>query len=245
MTLTVRGASYYAVDPARAANGNDCGAKGQVMRARFFRAIVNGGAFPRSPRREVVFCGRSNVGKSSLLNALTGVQGLARTSKTPGRTREIHFYEDGHDRYLVDLPGYGYAKVPVRERRVWAELVESYLARRDRIALAVLLVDARHEPFESDLQLAEWLSAGEIPFIVALTKTDKLGNAARTASIGQARAVFTSARACLLTSPVTKAGIRDLAGWVTASVAGRARSQTVRTGVPRSNDGAVPGGKAQ
>jgi GTP-binding protein len=215
------------------------------MRARFFRAIANGGAFPRSPRREVVFCGRSNVGKSSLLNALTGVQGLARTSKTPGRTREIHFYEEGHDRYLVDLPGYGYAKVPVRERRVWAELVESYLARRDRIALAVLLVDARHEPFESDLQLAEWLSSGEIPFIVALTKTDKLGTSGRSAALGRARAAFASARACLLTSAVTKTGIRDLAAWVTASVAGRAHMQALRTGASRSDDGAAPDDKAR
>src|SRR5712691_4161753 len=114
---------------------------------RFFRAIGPGGVFPAGPRREIAFCGRSNVGKSSLLNALTGVRGLARTSKTPGRTREIHFYEQGQDRFLVDLPGYGYAKVSQDERRAWGGLVESYLERGERIALAVILVDSRHPPF--------------------------------------------------------------------------------------------------
>src|SRR2546426_10972839 len=101
--------------------------------ARFYRAIGLGGEFPEGPRREIVFCGRSNVGKSTLLNALTGVRGLARTSKTPGRTREIHFFEQGNDRFLVDLPGYGYAKHSLEERRSWSGLVESYLDRSDRI----------------------------------------------------------------------------------------------------------------
>ena len=133
------------------------------MQATFYRAVGPGGVFPHGPRKEIVFCGRSNVGKSSLLNALTGVRGLARTSKTPGRTREIHFYEQGTDRYLVDLPGYGYARVSQAERRLWAALVEDYLVRADRIALAVLLVDSRHHPFESDRQLARSLESRGIP----------------------------------------------------------------------------------
>ena len=188
------------------------------MRAKFSRAVGPGGAFPEGARAEVIFCGRSNVGKSSLLNALTGVQGLARTSKTPGRTREIHFYEEGVDRFLVDLPGYGYAKVSQAARRAWGLLVDSYLARADRVALAILLVDARHPPFDTDLMLAQSLASRGIPFIVALTKGDKATMSERTRSHALVRASIASAQACVLTSSKTGAGMRELAGRIDRAV---------------------------
>src|SRR5262245_61608399 len=155
-------------------------------RAHFYRAFGPGSPFPDSTRAEIAFCGRSNVGKSSLLNALTGVKGLARTSKTPGRTREIHFYEEGTDRFLVDLPGYGYAKVSRSEQAAWQGLVEGYLGRVDRIALAILLVDSRHPPFESDLGLGEALAARGIAYWVVLTKADRATMSERTRAQNQA-----------------------------------------------------------
>ena len=188
------------------------------MVARFYRAIGPGGAFPGGKRAEIVFCGRSNVGKSSLLNALTGVKGLARTSKTPGRTREIHFYEDGNDRFLVDLPGYGYAKVSQEDRRAWAGLVEAYLDREDRIAMAILLVDARHPPFEMDLALSQSLVSRGFPYVVVLTKGDKTTMSERTRVIGRARDTLGGPREILLTSARTGVGIRDLARLIDATV---------------------------
>jgi GTP-binding protein len=186
--------------------------------ARFAFAIGPGGRFPEDLRPEVAFCGRSNVGKSSLLNALTGVDGLARTSKTPGRTRQVHFYEIGADRHFVDLPGYGYAKVSLAERRGWGGLVEGYLARRERIALAVVLVDARHAPFDSDESLAGALAARGVPFAVVLTKCDKLGASGAAASLVRARARFPGAQACLPTSARDGRGIADLARLIDENV---------------------------
>ena len=188
------------------------------MRAKFSRAVGPGGAFPEGTRREIIFCGRSNVGKSSLLNALTGVQGLARTSKTPGRTREIHFYEEGTDRFLVDLPGYGYARVSQAARRAWGTLVESYLARADRIALAILLVDARHPPFDTDLSLAASLASRGIPFLVALTKADRATMSERARALALVRTSIAPAGGCILTSSRTGAGMRELAGWIDRAI---------------------------
>ena len=183
-----------------------------ATRARFFRAFGPGSPFPDSPRREIVFCGRSNVGKSSLLNALTGVRGLARTSKTPGRTREVHFYEEGTDRFLVDLPGYGYAKVSQAERRSWSGLVEGYLEEREQIVLAVLLVDSRHPPFENDLALGDGLASRDIPFIVVLTKADRANRAEFTKALMQCREAFPAAENVILTSAKEGTGIRDIQG---------------------------------
>lgn len=182
-----------------------------TAKARFVRAFGPGSVFPESSRAEVAFCGRSNVGKSSLLNALTGVKGLARTSKTPGRTREIHFYETGTDRFLVDLPGYGYAKVGREERAAWQGLVDGYLERTDRIALAVLLVDSRHPPFDSDLGLGEALAARGIPYLVVLTKADRATMSERDLASNRVRGAFIGAQGALLTSVKTGLGMKDLA----------------------------------
>src|SRR5262245_27442036 len=130
--------------------------------------------FPRDGRTQIAFMGRSNVGKSSLINRLAGAKGLARTSKTPGRTREIHFYLINRRVYFVDLPGYGYAKVPRPMREEWRGFIEAYLEGDRGPDLAVVLVDARRPPTELDRELVAWLRAARLPHRIVLTKIDKL-----------------------------------------------------------------------
>jgi len=128
----------------------------------------------------VVLLGRSNVGKSSLLNALLGVKGLARVSGRPGRTQAVHFYAVNEGWFLVDLPGYGYAAVPEAVRRSWAPMIEGYLERnRERIVLAVLVVDGRHPPSELDHVARAGLAARGVSHVVAATKADRMGQAER------------------------------------------------------------------
>jgi GTP-binding protein len=130
--------------------------------------------FPPEDLPEVAFLGRSNVGKSTLLNVLAGIEGLAHTSSTPGRTQTINFFRVGDDWCFVDLPGYGYARVPLEARRAWKPLVEQYLAKRRSLALCILLVDARRGWMEKDLELRRWLEFHKRPFQVVATKFDKL-----------------------------------------------------------------------
>ena len=133
--------------------------------------------FPHSSEPEIAFLGRSNVGKSSLLNRLVQRKKLAYTSRTPGKTRLLHWYRverSGGAVMLVDLPGYGYAKVSRKERRRWKALVESYLESREGLRVAVLLQDLRREISEDETLLLEWLAERELPAVLALTKVDKL-----------------------------------------------------------------------
>lgn len=123
---------------------------------------------------EISFLGRSNVGKSSLINSLLGRKGLARTSNTPGRTQSINFFLINENFYFVDLPGYGYARVSKTMRADWGVMAEEYLAERDELKLSIQLIDARHEPTRLDLQLHEWLIFNDKNHIVVATKADKL-----------------------------------------------------------------------
>ena len=147
------------------------------MSARFIISAARPDQFPPAAEPEIAFLGRSNVGKSSLLNALLGPKAeLARVSSRPGCTQLINFYQvDGGYRF-VDLPGYGYARVPPEIKRQWKDLIESYLLGRGTLALAVVLIDARRGWMEQDLELREWLEAHGRPYIVAVTKCDKLGS---------------------------------------------------------------------
>ena len=128
---------------------------------------------PTPDRAEIVFSGRSNVGKSSIINKLCNRKSLARVSSTPGKTATINFY-DVDDLYFVDLPGYGYAKVSNEERRRWDLLINAYFASARPLALLVQLLDSRHAPSADDMQMLSYLQHHEIPFVVALTKGDKL-----------------------------------------------------------------------
>src|SRR6202008_2719813 len=132
--------------------------------------------WPHDEVREVAFLGRSNVGKSSLINSLLGVRGLARTSSTPGRTQSLNFFQINDQFYFVDLPGFGYARVPKEIKSTWGEMATSYLAKRSQLVLSIHIVDSRHEPTKQDLQLHDWLEESNKPQLVVATKSDKLSN---------------------------------------------------------------------
>ena len=155
----------------------------QVVSADFAKTATRPEEWPRGPAPEVAFVGRSNVGKSSMLNALTRRKGLARVSATPGRTRALQFFDvsvrptpAARPRALrfCDLPGYGFAKVSKAERDRWAAMIEDYLRERDVLRAVVLIVDARHAPAESDHEALAFLREGGRQVVVAATKTDKL-----------------------------------------------------------------------
>ena len=133
---------------------------------------------PDSPLPEVAFAGRSNVGKSSLLNSLVRRKSFARVSRTPGRTREINFFRVNNGFVLVDLPGYGYARISKEKKSEWRPMIESYLRRTTQLRGIVLLLDIRREPSDDDRAMLDFLAEVEVPTIVALTKTDKLSRAA-------------------------------------------------------------------
>ena len=139
---------------------------------------------PDSPLPEVAFAGRSNVGKSSLLNSLVRRKSFARVSRTPGRTREINFFRVNNEFVLVDLPGYGYARISREKKAEWRPMIESYLRRTTQLRGIVLLLDIRREPSEDDRAMLDFLAEVEVPTIVALTKTDKLSKAAARESMG-------------------------------------------------------------
>lgn len=149
----------------------------------FERATVRAEDEPGVSGPRVVFVGRSNVGKSSLINRLFGVKGLAKTSSKPGRTQTVNFYRVDGAWHVVDLPGYGFAAVPERVRRAWAPMIEGFLERsRQAIALTVVVVDARRPPTSLDATMRGWLEEREIPFAVAATKADKLSGNGRAAA---------------------------------------------------------------
>ncbi len=123
---------------------------------------------------EIAFVGRSNVGKSSLLNALLGRKKLALVSSTPGKTRLINYFLINNNFYFVDLPGYGYAKISKKEAAKWKSMIEAYLLGSEQLKLVLLLADVRREPMAADIQMADWLNYYQIPFAFVLTKTDKI-----------------------------------------------------------------------
>ena len=141
----------------------------------FVKGVVGMDGLPPADRPEVCFAGRSNVGKSSLINALTGRKGLARASNTPGRTQEINYFTLGDHAYLVDLPGYGFAKAPVAVVAKWQALLKSYLGGRQTLRRAFCLIDARHGVKDVDHEIMKLLDRSAVPFQVVLTKADKLG----------------------------------------------------------------------
>ena len=146
----------------------------KIVQCDFLAAAAHPAAFPPPFFPEVAFLGRSNVGKSSLLNALLGRRNLARTGATPGRTRQVNFYRINDACLFVDLPGYGFAKVPRAMRAGWRSLVEAYFRRETPARLAILLIDARHPLSEMDREMIDWLQSRSMPFLLAATKSDML-----------------------------------------------------------------------
>lgn len=143
------------------------------------RTVLDPGKFPRAPWKEVAVSGRSNVGKSSLLNTLLGRRNIARVSKEPGKTRTVNFFLVNDRFYLVDLPGYGYAKVSAEMRKQWRRIILGYFENRRSIGGIVQLVDARHPPMKDDLLMLGKLVETGRPFLVVLTKADKVGRGHR------------------------------------------------------------------
>lgn len=156
--------------------------KSHYSKATFTISVASLNQLPPDEGAEVAFIGRSNAGKSSALNTITAIKGLARTSKTPGRTQLINFFRLDDDHRLVDLPGYGYAKVPLATKERWQEVVNRYLQERRSLRGLIVVMDIRHPLKESDQQLVRWAVQCEIPLHILLTKADKLtrGPAAET-----------------------------------------------------------------
>ncbi len=153
----------------------------------FVKGVVAMSGLPPADRVEVCFAGRSNVGKSSLINALTGRKTLARASNTPGRTQEINYFGLGEQRYLVDLPGYGYAEAPVAIVAKWQALLKQYLAGRQTLRRAFVLVDSRHGVKAVDEEILKLLDRSAVTFQAVLTKVDKISRAEREAVIEQVK----------------------------------------------------------
>jgi GTP-binding protein len=148
----------------------------------FFRAFNEAAGLPKNIS-EIIFCGRSNVGKSSVINALTSQKNLARTSKTPGRTRSINVYDVSMGRWIIDLPGYGFARVSPREKELWQNMIESCIAQRKSRKTVYIIIDSYVGPTELDLDMAFWLKENGIKFKVVANKCDKLPAAVNTAEV--------------------------------------------------------------
>lgn len=145
-----------------------------VKNTQFIKSATKPSHYPEGGLPEIAFAGRSNVGKSSLVNVLVNRKNLVRTSSTPGRTQLINFFQVNDDFMLVDLPGYGYAKVPLEVKKAWRPMMETYLSKRENLRGVVLILDVRRTPVAEDLQMLAWLRAYSIPPIVVITKCDKL-----------------------------------------------------------------------
>jgi GTP-binding protein len=180
-----------------------------VVQAEFVISAVSEREFPIEGIPEVVFTGRSNVGKSSLINKLTGNKKLARTSATPGKTQSINYYRLNGTFFLVDLPGFGYAKAGKIAVRKWKDLIERYFRKQSTIALVIQLIDSRMPPTKTDNQLSEWLDALQLPRLVVATKSDKLSNNQKSL---QSRLISRSlgGRSVVMSSAKTGEGCREI-----------------------------------
>ena len=170
-----------------------------ITQGKYIASAVRADQYPENKRKEIVFMGRSNVGKSSLINSLTRVRGLARVSRQPGKTQTINFYElgakiegieDRRDFYLVDLPGYGYAKTGKENRKRWAKFIDEYLVKSPQLQFVCQLVDSRHEPMPADIDMFRWLVEHDLPVLVIATKADKLSKSALAKNIAVIKTKF-------------------------------------------------------
>jgi GTP-binding protein len=177
------------------------------LKIEFVVSSAKPAMFPADRLPEVAFLGRSNVGKSSLINALTGRKGLAFTSSTPGRTQTINFYRIDEAFYFVDLPGYGYARVPPAFLLEWKKLVEQYLENRETLKVSCLILDARRGWMDKDLDLKRWLEYHGRPYLVVATKTDKLNRSDEERGL---RAIRQEGVEPLPFSALTGRGVREI-----------------------------------
>jgi GTP-binding protein len=183
---------------------------------RFVRSCPGSATLPDDGLPEIAFIGRSNVGKSSLLNRISEGRNVARTSSRPGCTQHLNLYSADGRFYIVDLPGYGYAKAPEKVRREWIGWINEYLADREALRGIVLLVDARHPDMETDANMASFLRSRGRPYVIALTKSDKL----RSGQLAQAVRNADLFGPVIAVSATTGLGIPELGRWILLAVAG-------------------------
>ena len=180
----------------------------------FLKGVVAMSGPPPADRLEICFAGRSNVGKSSLINAVTGRKALARASNTPGRTQEINFFTAGESHYLVDLPGYGYANAPINVVEKWQRLLKQYLSGRQSLRRAFVLIDMRHGVKPVDEEILSLLDSAAVPFQCVMTKTDKIKDIDREKTLAQVRQALSKHPAAfpeiVLTSSEKGTGIATL-----------------------------------
>jgi GTP-binding protein len=190
----------------------------QISSAKFISSSPSLKFCPSDNVPEFAFIGRSNVGKSSLINMITGIKGLAKVSGTPGKTRLINHFLINESWYLVDLPGIGFAKISKDERTRLERMIESYLLRRNNLKITFVLIDIRHEPQRIDLEFMAWLNHNGIPFIILFTKSDKISRAQQTSSTANYRKVIQSVMNIdpefILTSSEKKAGRQEILAYI-------------------------------
>lgn len=186
----------------------------KVTSASFLKSALDPKHYPNDRRPEFAFVGRSNVGKSTLLNTLLGRKGLAKTSSTPGKTQTVNFFDVNGKVYFVDLPGYGYAKVPKALKDRWNKVMYTYLEGRETLRLVAALVDARHVPTERDHHMLALLEEAEVPTLVVATKIDKLKSGERKRQINAIRRELNLDNDAMVLpfSGVTGEGVRELWG---------------------------------
>ncbi len=162
----------------------------RIKNAVFKGVFVDMKSLPPEPLPEIALVGRSNVGKSSLINKMANQRHLAKSSSTPGKTRTINYYLINNEWHMVDLPGYGYDRVSKAEQKKWGKMIEDYLSKREQLRGVIQLVDIRHEPNENDVLMQEWLMHCEVPVLVVATKADKISRGARPKYINAIRRKF-------------------------------------------------------
>ena len=184
----------------------------QISSVRFVLSALDPQQYPRDRRPEIAFVGRSNVGKSSLLNTLLGKKGMAKTSATPGKTQTLNFFDVNEKLYFVDLPGYGFAKVPKSMKDAWNRVMVEYLQSRDTLRMVVSLVDARHKPSDLDIEMLHLLEEAEVPTLVVATKIDKLKRSQRQRALNLIRATLDLHEDMLIVpfSSETREGLKEL-----------------------------------
>lgn len=197
----------------------------EIKTAEFVISNTQLSKCPVPDKPEFAFIGRSNVGKSSLLNLLVNRRDLAKTSGKPGKTQTInHFIVNGHW-YLVDLPGYGYAGVSQQERKGWGKMIENYLLRRENLYCTFILVDARHEPQKKDLEFIEWLGKKSVPLAIVLTKSDKLKRLELSKSVSRYKTtlleMWEELPPFFVTSAEKKIGRKELLDFIDKAIKGK------------------------
>lgn len=188
------------------------------LQASFIKGSTTIQQCPPTDRPEIAFAGRSNVGKSSLINMLLNRKSLAKTSSTPGKTQEINHFDINQQWYLVDLPGYGYAKTSKSQRKKLDEMIRNYLLHRENMYCVMLLIDSRHDPQKADLELMTWLGENAIPFAIIFTKADKQSGGKLNKNLAQYKKVLLKTWEVLpdifITSSFNKEGRKELLNYI-------------------------------